>query len=274
MSADKTALGNRMKRYEKKYSVNLLGGVPALARIDGRAFHTFTTGLPRPYDKRLSAIMVEVTRRLVDATNACCGYTQSDEISLVWFTENSEQEIFFNGKLLKMVSVLSSLTTLHFNKLLPSMLPEKESWLATFDARVWEVPTITEATNYFVWREQDAVRNSIQMAARSCYSHEECYRKNTSDLQEMLWQKGINWNDYPRFFKRGTYVRRRQLERPFTVEELESLPPKHNARTHPELPIKRSVVMSEDFPPLTKIVNREGVILFGSDPQVMEEKNE
>jgi tRNA(His) 5'-end guanylyltransferase len=214
--------------------------------------------------------MVAVTKFLVEETNARCGYTQSDEISLVWLTEDPDAEIFFGGKLTKMVSVVGALATAQFNKLLPEVLPEKADQLPVFDNRVWEVPVHFEAANYFVWREQDATRNSISMAARSFYSHEECHGKNSSELQEMIHQKGMNWNDYPNFFKRGTYVRRRTLERTLSAAELAELPPKHHARQNPDMVVKRSIVQAEDFPPITRIANREDVVLFGAEPHEWE----
>lgn len=265
--SDKTALGDRMKWYERRYAdTTLMPGIPVMARIDGRSFSRFTKGLERPYDVRLSQLMRDTTKYLVQETNARCGYTQSDEISLVWLSEDYDSEIFFGGKLLKMASVIGSMATAYFNKRLPTVLPEKEDQLPVFDNRVWEVPTPEEAVNCFIWREQDATRNSIQMSARHHYSHYDCHKKNTSELQQMLFQKGVNWNDYPNFFKRGTYIRKRELDRPFTTEELESLPEKHAARRNPDLVVKRTVVMEEDFPVLTRIENRVDVILFGADP--------
>ena len=263
---DKTSLGDRMKWYEKRYESKVMPMFPILCRIDGCSFSRFTKGLERPYDGRLSNLMVAVTKFLVDKTNARCGYTQSDEISLVWLTKDPKSEIFFGGKLTKMISVVGSLATACFNKMLLDFLPEKADQMPVFDNRVWEVPTYSEATNYFVWREQDATRNSISIATRYYYSHSECYGKNSSDLQEMLRQKNVNWNEYPTFFKRGTYIRKQFLERKLTTEELQELPPKHNAHQNPDMIVKRSTTQAEDFPPLTQITNREEVILFGALP--------
>lgn len=264
---DKTALGDRMKFYERRYADHvMLPMVPILCRIDGRSFSKFTQGLNRPYDERLSNLMVDTTKFLVEQTNANCGYTQSDEITLVWMTENPDEEIFFGGKLLKMTSIVGSLASVYFNRELPSRIPEKIDEMPVFDNRVWEVSVPYEATNCFIWREKDATRNSIQMAAHSVYSHKECHKKNTSQLQEMLFQKGINWNNYPAYFKRGVYVRKRSIERKFKKDELENLPPKHIAHTNPDAVVKRSVVMREDFPPLATIDNRVEVILYGADP--------
>ncbi len=261
------SLGDRMKWYERRYAHQVMPMLPILARVDGRAFSRFTEGLARPFDLRMSRLMIETTKFLVEETNARCGYTQSDEISLVWLTENPDAEIFFGGKLAKMISVVGSLATAYFNRHLSLMIPEKADKLPVFDNRVWEVPTLFEATNYFIWRENDATRNSVSMAARAYYSHNECHGKDQSELQEMLFQKGVNWNDYPQHFKRGTYIRRREVEvRAFTPEEIEALPEKHHARTNPNLVVKRLMVVEEGFPPLTKVTNREDVVFFGGDP--------
>jgi len=238
--------------------------VPMLCRIDGKCFHTFTRGMERPYDKRLSDLMVETAMHLLKETHANCAYTQSDEMSLCWFTDREDSEVFFGGKAHKINSVCASIATAHFNGRLASVFPDKGP--ALFDARTWDVPNETEAANYFVWREQDATRNSISMAAQSVYSPAELFSKDCSEMQEMLFQKGVNWNDYPAFFKRGTFIRKRVIERPFTPEEVAALPPKHNYFTNPEVVVKRAVVMAEEFPILTTIVNRADVLLRGADP--------
>jgi tRNA(His) guanylyltransferase len=257
-----------MKWYESRYTNDqFMPMAPVIARLDGKAFHTFTKGLKRPYDEQLSNLMIMTTQYLVQETNARCGYTQSDEITLVWLAEDWESEIFFAGKLQKMNSVLASMCTAFFNRHMAAFLPEKAKEMPLFDSRVFQVPTEFEAANCFIWREQDATRNSVQMAARAHFSHNECHEKDGSELQEMLWKdKGVNWSDYPNFFKRGTYIRRRAIERKMTFEELSLLPEKHHARQNPDLIVKRSLVVREDFPPLIKIINREAVILHGADP--------
>jgi tRNA(His) guanylyltransferase len=115
------------------------------------------------------------------------------------------------------------MATAKFNALVPSILPEKHDRLACFDGRVWNVPSEQEAVNGLIWRELDATRNSIQIAAQALYSHKQLHQKNTAEMQEMLWQKGINWHDYPVRFTRGSYFQRRVIERTFTVEELETV---------------------------------------------------
>jgi tRNA(His) 5'-end guanylyltransferase len=273
---DKDALGDRMKLYEMtEAGRRLMPLLAVLARIDGRGFSGFTRRLERPYDKRLSDLMIETTRWLVEQTVACMGYTQSDEISLTWYADNMASQIFFDGRIQKMVSQLAALATVKFNSLLPTFLPaEYAKKLPTFDARVWNVPNLVEGANVFLWREQDATKNSISMAARAHFSQKSLMKKNSAEMQEMLWQKGVNWNDYPAFFKRGTFVQRRSVRRPFKAEEMDKLPPLHEARKNPDLVIERSEVPILDMPPFGKVVNRPEVIYFGEEPREVKETTE
>lgn len=266
------ALGDRMKFYENlEAGRRLMPLLPVVARMDGRSFSQFTRDLARPYDERLSRLMVETTRLLVKETNARVGYTQSDEITLLLYSEDPNSQIYFDGRLHKMLSQLAAQTTAVFNFLLPRFLPEKAKNLSperlpTFDARVFQVPNLTEAANAVLWRELDATKNSISMAARCHYSHKELMNKNGSQMQEMLFAKGVNWNDFLAFFKRGTYIQRRTVKRRFHVEELEKLPEKHEARKNPDLEIERTDYLVLELPPLSRIKNREGVLFFGEDP--------
>jgi tRNA(His) 5'-end guanylyltransferase len=75
-----------------------------------------------------------------------------------------------------------------------------------FDARVYNLPK-EEVTNYFLWRQQDASRNSIQMLGHYHFSQKEMHGKNNSQVQDMLMlQKGVNWNDLATWMKRGSCV--------------------------------------------------------------------
>lgn len=263
--------GDRMKSYENQTcGINLIPRIPVIARLDGKGFSKFTKGLKRPYDERLSKLMVETTKYLVKETNANCGYTQSDEITLVWYNDSYESEIYFNGRLFKMISDLASMCSVFFNRELPNYLPEKKDKMPRFDCRVFNVPNIEEATNVFLWREQDATKNSISMAAQSVYSHGQLMNKSGNEKQEMLFIKGINWNDYPSFFKRGTYVQRKRVVSKFTSTELSRLPAKHQAKLNPDLEIERWIVSDIELPTLSKIKNRVNVIIFGENPELNE----
>jgi tRNA(His) 5'-end guanylyltransferase len=262
-------LGDRMKRYEgAEAGRRLMPLVPALARLDGRAFHSFVRGLARPFDQRLSELMIDTATFLVRETSAGVGYTQSDEITLAWVPEEFDGQIFFDGRIQKMTSGLAALCTAHFNRRLPAFLPaEYADRLPVFDCRVWNVPTLEEAANTFLWRELDAVKNSISMAARAYYEHEALHDRTGPEMQELLWKKGIKWNDYPDFFKRGTFIQRRKVVRAFTAVELDELPEKHAARSNPALLVERTECGPCPLPPLSNVENRAGVLFGAEEPR-------
>jgi tRNA(His) 5'-end guanylyltransferase len=247
---DKSDIAKRMKSYEKREnSYQFLPYLPVCARIDGRSFSKFTKGLTKPFDKRMSDSMIETTKMLVAETGALIGYTQSDEISLIWYKPKRDSQIFFNGKYFKMVSNLASLSTIYFYKNILTKLPEKSELNPTFDCRVWQVPSCIEAVNYLIWRENDAIKNSVSMLARVYFSHKELLNVNKNQMIALLNdEKGVNWSDQPVFFRRGTFVKRV----PRTIKTIEGQD------------IIRNKVEAIKIPKLTKILNREDFIFNNS----------
>lgn len=196
-------LADRMKFYED--GSKFTPGLPIIIRLDGRNFHSYTHGMKKPYDTYLFKLFDRVTIALMESTNAVWGYTQSDEISLM-LVGDWRSQFYFGGKVQKLVSVLASECTYHFNQ-----LAERP---AQFDCRCFQVPSLDEAKNYVVWRDMDATRNSIQMAARSVFSDSQCFKKSTNQLVEMLAEKEIVWEEYPDRFKFGGYFSRVERELP------------------------------------------------------------
>lgn len=259
-------LGDRLKGYEKRTQINLLSQIPVIGRVDGRCFHSFVRGLERPYDKRLVDCMRQTAIQVADETSALLAYTQSDEITFLWYQKDYDSEIWFNGKHSKMVSQLAALTTLFFYKNCEKYLPEYCKKNPSFDARVFQVPTKAEACNVFLWRELDATRNSVSMAARSVYSHKQLDGQGRADMMDMLMEKGINWNDYPAFFKRGSYIKRVTESKQFSKEDLEKLPENHEARSNPDMIFRRSYFDVIDVPIFSKIENKVDFIFNGHKP--------
>lgn len=262
--------GDRMKDYEcRETERRFMPLLPIYARIDGRCFSGFTAGLERPYDMRITRLMVETTKFLVEETHARIGYTQSDEISLVWLQDRYDSEPLFGGKIQKTVSVLAGMASAKFAILAicagEEMYDRAVKRVPGFDCRVFQLPNRTEAANAFLWREQDATKNAVSMAARSFFSHKSLHGKSGPEMQEMMFAEGQNFNDYPAFFKRGTFVRRVTVERPFTDEELARIPDKH--RPEPDVMVTRSEVAELDMPRFTTVTNREGVIFDGEPPK-------
>ena len=228
------SLRDRMKGYENAYRQYLPNRLPIIIRIDGRAFHTFTRGFSRPFDSVLMNTMQNTALKLCENIAGCkLAYTQSDEINLL-ITNNDciDTQPWFDNNLQKLVSLSASIATLAFNAHYSVSLANSPEWnssaadddhakwvashlnavnSATFDARAFILPE-DEVCNYFIWRQQDAVRNSIQMVAQSLYSHKQLQNKNSNDLQEMIKAKDVNWNDYATPCKRGTCVVRKEQE--------------------------------------------------------------
>lgn len=232
---DKDSLGDRMKGYENIERRYLTGRTPALIRLDGKAFHTFTKGFERPFDEILIKTMQETTRYLCENIMGCkIGYTQSDEIQLLLIDyDKLETQAWFDKNIQKMVSVSASMATLAFNKYFKDlareyysipvsidfMPDEKQKFytdrynkycskfdMALFDSRTYNLPK-EEVCNAFIWRQQDATRNAIQMVGQSNFSFKQLQNKSCPEIQEMLFQeKGINFNDLPEYQKRGSCI--------------------------------------------------------------------
>lgn len=227
----KDELGSRMKEfYEDRFRYKLPRRAYTIMRIDGKAFHTYTRGLERPFDDGLINDMnVTAAHLCKNIMGAKMAYVQSDEISiLITDFDTQDTQAWFDYNVQKMTSIAASLATSEFNRLrtlrLISEKTNKTKWsevtdevfmmhigpafskLANFDARVFQIPSRIEVENYFIWRQQDAVRNSISSVAQSLYSPKELHGKKTNDMQEMIFQKGINWNDYDFRKKRGALI--------------------------------------------------------------------
>jgi len=205
----KDSLGDRMKSfYEDRFKTFLPRRAYTLIRIDGKAFHTYTRGLKRPFDIDFVEDMDKTAMYLCQ--NIMCAkfaYVQSDEISILMTDfDTLNTDAWFNNNLQKMVSVSASMATSSFNKYrLSRSTPETMRW-AEFDSRVFQIPSKTEVENYFIWRQQDATRNSISSLAQSMYSHKQLLGKSSSDMQELCFQKGVNWNDLDTKLKRGRFI--------------------------------------------------------------------
>lgn len=260
------------KALEKMETARLfIPHLPILARIDGRSFHTYTRGLNRPFDEGLIKLMQETTKFLVQESNAKIGYTQSDEITLLFYSDTSKSQVFFNGKIFKMVSQLASMTTAYFNANVPKYIPSHVDKLAFFDCRCWQVPRKEDVVDNFIWRELDATRNSIEAYARKFYSDKECFKKNQSALQEMIFQKGYNWNNLPSHIKRGTYIRREVVKRKLTEEEISNLSPMHKCKKNPDEEVIRHSYNVIEMPPFNRIINKEEVLFNYGTPRIENE---
>lgn len=230
----KNTLGTRMKEYEAVSKNHLMRRTPVIIRLDGKAFHTFTRGLDKPFDSDFVTMMQQTMLHLCENIQGCVlGYTQSDEITLVLVDyQNRDSCAWFDNQVQKIASISASMATLYFNRELSEMLRDLEEDLAAadyslpqahmyetnskkydkwydkeyralFDSRVFNLPQY-EVINNLIWRQQDATRNSINSVAQSLFSHKELQGISSKDLQnKMLIERDVNWNDYPTHLKRG-----------------------------------------------------------------------
>lgn len=230
-------LGTRMKKnYEKISQTKLMRRTPVTIRIDGKAFHTFTKGFKKPFDDILIKSMQETMKYLCENIQGCVlGYTQSDEITLILQDYKTfETQAWFDYEVQKMCSISASMATMAFNKffnneVINASTTEDNDTLITylkalnkgamFDSRCFNIPK-EEVTNLLLWRQLDASRNSIQMVGRANFSHKELHGKNTSQIDEMLLAKGINFHTYPTHLRRGSCCIRNEEGHWFIDEEI------------------------------------------------------
>lgn len=241
---EKDTLGNRMKAYESLSTTRqLMPNCPVYARIDGRAFHTLCRGLEKPFSREFIVAMQETCKYLVQETHAVLGYVQSDEISLGWADYTHAP---FDGRVQKLESVLASMASvkfLHWIGVCHSVsLRESVLWqrvlthLPAFDCRVYNVPTMTELANNFLWRENDAIKNSISGMARVFYSDRELQGKNSDEQIHMMRMKGYCFfEETPPSFLRGSFWRRETFRKRLTKEEVGRIPERQRANLDHEV---------------------------------------
>lgn len=212
--------GDRMKAYESAFtSVKIDPSQYMCVRIDGRGFSKFTKGFIKPFDAKITNAMVTTTKTLVKETHASIGYTQSDEITLIYPPKEGDR--IFAGKVSKINSVFASMAAAHFNHHI-RMHTDK---FAYFDCRVWQVPDETEASNVLLWRVQDARKNSVSSLFRWTAGHRAMDGLDQSQMKEyLLKHHSFDWEAIPNFWKYGTYVKPVARETYLSQEELEKIP--------------------------------------------------
>lgn len=272
-------LGNRMKEfYENVPKTRLVRRMPVAIRIDGKAFHTFTRGFDKPFDKVLIKSMQNTMKYLCENIQGCVlGYHQSDEITLILIDyAHFNSDAWLNYEVQKMCSISASMATMAFNKFFAEEVhdfrnrmkydddgclnnDEYNLWTvyikalekgAMFDARCFNIPR-EEVTNLIYWRQLDAIRNSIQMVGQANFSHKELQNKTCNMIQDMLQEeKNINWNDFPTHQKRGACVVRRpgkrEIERKVIEQDFGEPEVREIARQYYEWVIDKDIPIFKD----------------------------
>lgn len=197
---DDMDLGDRMKAYEETFRQKLPVRMPAIVRLDGKAFHTLTRGCEKPFDGKLQHAMSEGTLAVLEEMPARVAYGASDEVSFLLIDYNKfDSEQWFDGNVQKMASVAASVMVAHFTK----------EWgkPGYFDARVFVVPE-RDVVNYFVWRQRDCIRNSISACAQALFSPKQLHGKNSDDMKKMLMEAGKPYEQVEPLWRLGSVTKR------------------------------------------------------------------
>lgn len=202
-----------MKGYEQTFtSVRIDQQLPVYARLDGRSFSSFTRDMQKPCDNDMLEIMVRTTEYLVKETKADLGYTQSDEISLLWKPiENPLSEFMFGGKLQKLTSVLASMCSSAFVREYFNVMGCMSDNNPSFDCRVLNLPTLWELENMLRWRAQDCRKNAISSAAHYILGPRKIDKRSSRDRLMLLSEAGYDFENLPTAFRLGTYITRENV---------------------------------------------------------------
>ncbi|MFT3686078.1 MAG: tRNA(His) guanylyltransferase Thg1 family protein [Phycisphaerales bacterium] len=200
-------LETRMRMYESARDTAALPGVYLVARIDGRGFTRLTKEVmpyERPFDATFRDNMIATVHHLMECGfRVAYGYTQSDEISLLF----DRDENSFGRSTRKWTSLLAAEASAAFSVRLGQP--------AAFDCRIIELPTSALVVDYFRWRNEDAHRNAL---SAWCYwtlrgegvdagaATEKLKGMPASEKNELLFQRGINFNNLPMWQRRGVGV--------------------------------------------------------------------
>ena len=195
-------LAERIKKYEKTFCHSALKRMPLIIRVDGRAFHTFTRYLHKPFDHDLMDAMTNAAEYVAkDMQGFKVAYIQSDEVTFCLTDYDTlETEGWFDYELPKVISISAAMMSVSFNNYYPTGI------MPVFDSRAFTVPK-EEVCNVLVWRAKDWERNSLQMYSRTFFSHKELHGKKRDDMHEMLHGVGKNWaTDLTDRERNGTFL--------------------------------------------------------------------
>lgn len=269
-NANKENLGDRMKSYESVHTqTSLVPGIPVYVRIDGRAFHTFTRGLQKPFDPDFTRTMKETTKYLHDKTNAFISYVQSDEISLCYLEPS---KMPFETRLFKLESVLAGMASAAFcvygSK--TKLKDRIEKMIPHFDCRVCQMP-LEEIPNMLLFRERDCLKNAITLVALEHFSNKQIHKKNSDEKIEMLLKEaGVDFaKDIDEDFRVGSWFRRVVFQKELDAETLAKIPEKQRMLDeNGKMLVTRSEVRQLKLGmPLSKMANKLAVVLGDEQPR-------
>ena len=207
-------LDKKMRVYEQSLDQVILPELYMVARLDGRGFTRLTKEICQfeaPFDIRFRDLMIHTTKALMDCGfRIVYGFTESDEISLLFAPDDNT----FGRKVRKINSTLAGEASAAFSLELGRC--------ATFDCRVIPLPPAELVVDYFRWRQEDAHRNSLNghcywMSRKEGMSEQAATRelegKSVSYKNELLFSRGINYDQLPSWQKRGIGLWKEEYEK-------------------------------------------------------------
>jgi len=234
-----------MKEYEIYSDLKTPKGSKIILRLDGRNFHSLSKNLnlKRPYDDDFIKSMVYTSKDIFKEFSPLFIYTFSDEINILL------SEIPFSGRIEKLNSIFPSLASSalmkhlntnffkegfvnnknNINKLNINKNNFNKNNIISFDSRVIPISITEDVVKYFKWRQDESWRNCVNSygywTLRDDFSPsvagEKLKNLNSSDIHQLLFEKGINLNDSPSYQKRGIAIYK-------TKKEISRINPKTN----------------------------------------------
>lgn len=201
-------LGDRLKEeFESATRLLLPRKTYTIIRLDGKAFHSYTRNLPRPFDPTLHEDLVAAATFLCEqVTGTLMAYVQSDEVSLlVTDLAKPGTQPWYGGNVQKIASVTASMLTAKFNASRNLGIDVGEP-LAFFDSRVFTIPRADDVVDYFHWRYLDAWRNAVSSLASTYFSARDLHEKSVPTRLGMLREKGADFAALDPRFKGGSVV--------------------------------------------------------------------
>lgn len=210
------SLEEKCNWYRKTKDYVLPKGEYILVMVDG---HTFSRKIRdkfnKPFDDRFINAMNETARYLCENIQGCrFAFVQSDEISLL-LDGTGEGDLYFGGRLCKIQSIVAAMATAKFNQVInfgDSSMRDED--LYDFDCKAWNVGSdFNEAYCWFLWRQNDCIKNSKNQTAYAYLSHKSLLGKTADErVQMLIEQKGVDWNQFSDDRKYGRLVYPEKVE--------------------------------------------------------------
>jgi tRNA(His) guanylyltransferase len=255
-------LADRINSYQNNTDYKLLARVPIIICINGRAFAKVTQLLDKPYCPKFAECLLSTMLRLcADIEGAMFAYQHNDEVVIVTRNDQSNDTApWYDNKLQKICSITSAIASMHFNECATAM-GLNLAGAPVFTSQVFVVPSLGEATNTFIYKQQQNFHTSIQSAC--LYNLLNKYDKN--NIKEMLTglnvdekidlldqECDIKYADYPSSFRRGTAC--------YKVPKVVDGVMKNKWHLNTDLPI-----FTKDTSFLSNILKNGGVDIFRQD---------